>query len=238
MIEAALQQEIRARVRLYARQRGIRRVRAGALIGIFRGRAPKESIMQVARAAIVELATGGEVQDPAAPSVLRPQEIVRCEPKSMSLTRSGCARLWSSARGSAPQPWEGRAACVACRDGAINSGFTPSPVAGLAEAVARVCPRCLRSSSRIINGRLCVSCYNRHAEALRGRNARGGRPRLCDVLGHFQVIMATRSGEESVVVDNEITGAHEIIIARAALAQSELCFGWPACGPGDVAEAS
>ncbi len=44
------------------------------------------------------------------------------------------------------------------------------------------CARWTKYSARLINGRFCISCYNRNREALVGKNAKGSRPALCDRL--------------------------------------------------------
>jgi hypothetical protein len=41
-----------------------------------------------------------------------------------------------------------------------------------------ICPRCRRGGSRMIGGRLCVSCWNREREVKIGRNAKNTRPQL------------------------------------------------------------
>lgn len=158
-----------------------------------------------------------------------------CERQNMRLTVPGCSRLWLSAQDkeNVPRPWEGRAACVTCPIGAANSGVQISPVAEDVAILKRSCPRCLRQSERIIEGRLCISCYNRQAEADRGRNAKGSRPRLCARLRDLELSVIT--GDEIEIIHiGRITGAAEAIMRRARLAEAVTAFGWSAAGPGNL----
>lgn len=153
----------------------------------------------------------------------------------MRLTTAGCSRLWKSARDeeNEPKPWEGRFACVACPIGAANSGAQVSPVAASVAILQKICPRCLRQADRIINGKHCVSCYNRQAEAEKGRNAKGSRPRLCAQLREYEVAI-TRGDEIVIVHFARVTSAREIIVRFARHAEVVTAFGWSAAGPGNI----
>ena len=91
-------------------------------------------------------------------------ELVTCERRSMRLTAGGCARLFVSAADDPPGSWEGRAACVGCPFGAARAGRPTPPVH--APVGVRFCFRCERPAERVIQERVCVSCYNREREAL------------------------------------------------------------------------
>lgn len=119
-------------------------------------------------------------------------DMVDCAPQRMRLTRQGCARLWTSTQDPKrpPQPHEGRWECRHCPIGAANAGGVVAPAAAALESLALICPRCERATDRIINDWLCVSCYNRHREAMAGRNAKGGRPQLMDRLGTETLVIA------------------------------------------------
>ena len=94
-------------------------------------------------------------------------EVMRCERQAMTLTRTGCSRLYLSAAEKAPAAWEGRAKCVGCPIGAALAGKPPPSAAALAAPVgSRWCVRCQRNAERVIKDRLCLSCYNRQREAL------------------------------------------------------------------------
>ena len=91
-------------------------------------------------------------------------DMMRCDRQSMTLTKSGCARLWRSAQDKRPSEWEGRFVCLTCAVGAANAGGSISVTASETEALRTICPRCQRRTLRFIGGRICVSCYNRERE--------------------------------------------------------------------------
>ena len=237
MTSISLQEEIAARVRIQLRALGPKRFRTQSVVRVFQGRASDRALEDAVKVAMRELTARGEAQNTAAPALLRPHEMINCLPKKMNLTRAGCARLWTSARNARPNAWEGRAACVGCQAGAANAGYRASPVAGLVDLLSKTCPRCLKSASKLINGRFCVSCYNRDCEARRGRNARGGRPRLCSRLGRRSLVKSNASGVQVVSADLAV-GATELLLIHAAMARDELAFGWAPRGPGDEADLS
>ncbi len=80
---------------------------------------------------------------------------------------------------------------------------------------------------------MCVSCYNRDAEARRRKNAKGGLPHLCAILHTVDMVVQTAEAVEVFSVDLA-TGAGEIIVRRARCAEGALSFGWMAAGPGDI----
>ena len=164
-----------------------------------------------------------------------PLELFHCRRQNMRLTAGGCSRLWLSAqeKENEPQAWEGRSACVTCPIGATNSGRVVSPVAEEVATLKRVCPRCMRVAPRLINHRLCVSCYNRQAEADKGKNAKGTRPRLCDRLHEIDVTVVAGHGVH-IIHSARVTGATEVIVHIARRAKATTFFGWVAAGPGDA----
>lgn len=74
--------------------------------------------------------------------------------------------------------------CERCEIGALHlaekDGVPVSDVFVPAVSGKKICPRCLRPSSRMIGGVLCVSCYNRQREAMigvdRGRRVKRKKP--------------------------------------------------------------
>lgn len=159
-----------------------------------------------------------------------------CDRQKARMTVAGCARMFIAAHDPEhkPQPWEGRAACVACPIGAAHAGQPVNAMAEPVQLLATVCPRCLRQSDRIINGRHCISCYNRHAEALRGRNAKGSVPRLCAQLHDLEIAVSAAGDGIEIRLERHVTGAMEIIVAAARHAESPLSFSWAACGPANL----
>lgn len=144
-------------------------------------------------------------------------ELVECSRRKMRLTEPSCVRFWQSANPVAPPPWEGRASCHVCPQGAARAGVNLDPMADARRRLAPVCPRCANVSDRLINNRVCVSCYNRERELLIGRNAKGTVPRLAPPLGVITRVVAcgTLITQQSVL---NVTSAIEaaIIIAKTA----------------------
>jgi hypothetical protein len=150
--------------------------------------------------------------------------MMRCDRQNMTVTTSGCARLWKSALVDKPHPWEGRLKCVACPVGAAHAG-QPITVAVEAAATWRmICPRCFRPATRLIHGDKCISCYNRHCEALRGRNAKGNRPQLCDRL-HTQQIAVVEGGRVRSITQPMVTSPSEVMINAIKNCRSAMAFG-------------
>ena len=158
-----------------------------------------------------------------------------CERQRARLTVGACARLWLSANDAErkPHPWEGRHACITCPIGAANAGRPMSPVAAEVMALRTICPRCLCPSDRIIKDLLCISCYNRDAEARRRRNAKGGLPRLCAMLHSVNVVKQAAGALDIISVELALS-AGEVIVHQARHAESTLSFGWVAAGPGNI----
>lgn len=151
-------------------------------------------------------------------------ELMTCTRRSLRLLPAACGRLYISANGKdEPAPWEGRAACRGCAIGARNAG---RPVERLAEAAGelqRICTRCHAPAPRQIQGRWCVSCYNRHLEALKGVNAKGGRPQLLDRLHRVRV--AAMVDRRRVPAAGPVVDVLEAMIAAARKAKNGAAFG-------------
>lgn len=171
----------------------------------------------------------------AGKSVEAGPELFTCGRMSLRLTPAGCSRLWLSAqdKDNAPKSWEGRSACVTCPIGAANSGREISPVAADVAAIKGCCARCLRRTDRLIKGLHCVSCYNRQAEADKGRNRKGTKPRLCAQLHDAQMAVTVRVGIQ-IISAQKVIGVTEVILAAARHAEDVLHFGWSSAGPGDI----
>jgi len=171
---------------------------------------------------------------PGSPAAVEPWRMFQCVNANLRVTAAGCGRMWISARDDRPAVWEGRSVCVGCPEGAKNAGCAVSTVAKSVGVLHRTCGRCLRPASRIINERFCISCYNRHAEALRGKNARGSRPRLSDQLHSIKIAVFNAEGARMISAHDVISAA-DAMIAFARKAELATAFGWGDCGPGVAA---
>ncbi len=151
--------------------------------------------------------------------------LFRCPRQAMTLTAAGCARLWSSAQAKKPAPYEGRAHCFTCPIGARHAG---KPEAALFEPVQELkayCPRCRRVAGRLINGRWCISCYNRQREAEKGRNAKGGVPKLAHRVHAIRVAMVAADAAAIVRELPAVTSMAEAMLYLAQQAKGPVQFG-------------
>jgi hypothetical protein len=151
-----------------------------------------------------------------------------CEKTRMRLTAGGCAKLWLSTEERRPKAWEGRHACLACPIGAANAGRTVVVTALATEAWRMVCPRCRTPTDRLINHRFCVSCYNRHREAMIGRNGKGGLPWMLLTRLHAEVAAVFDGDSVQIVRETEVVDLEELIILQARNSTRPLAFGRPA----------
>ncbi len=152
--------------------------------------------------------------------------MMRCQRRSVTLTESGCAASWEAARKKRPEPWEGRWHCRSCALGAEKAGKPLPQTAVAADALSCLCPRCFRPASRLINGHLCVSCYNRDREVARGRNAKGGVPRLTAKLHNLTILVVEEGAVRRETLDR-VTGSQEAMIMLAKRARRPMAFGRP-----------
>jgi hypothetical protein len=100
--------------------------------------------------------------------------------------------MWLRARTLPKNSVETLAKCRGCSIGARHAG---QPVAeGLEEApdqarAAITCTRCGEGGTKIVDGRLCISCYNREREVIRGVNRRGNAPVRAKPLRPFAAVV-------------------------------------------------
>jgi hypothetical protein len=153
-------------------------------------------------------------------------DVFRCERRNVTLSPAGCARMWEAAKAKRPQPYEGIAACVACPVGARNAGQPQAVTTIACEDLRMVCPRCGCPAPRLINGRFCISCFNRHGEVLSGRNRKGNPPGLTGRL--MTARLAVQEGERARVLEMPlVTGLLEVMFHTAKSARGTLAFGTP-----------
>ena len=69
------------------------------------------------------------------------------------------------------------ARCIGCPLGAAHAGRDAYRRSAMIKW-STLCARCGCGNTRIVSGRICISCFNRGTEFLRGRNGRGNAPIL------------------------------------------------------------
>lgn len=101
------------------------------------------------------------------------KQFFRCDRLRATLSVDACAANW---RAGNDDNDERRMACRSCPIGAMHAGAQDASLSPLKGTL--ICSRCHRQSSRgwLIGKWLCVSCWNREREWVRGRNAKGNRP--------------------------------------------------------------
>ncbi len=153
--------------------------------------------------------------------------IFRCERQRATLTTTSCARMWRAAqeRAAPPQPWESLAHCHGCPIGARHAGRPDLILFAPATALRLICPRCTRQATRLIRGRLCISCYNRDLEARKGRNAKGSRLRLCAVLHAAELAVIEGNGAVRHVRQAPVVSLAEAMLMIARAAKAPVAFG-------------
>jgi hypothetical protein len=162
--------------------------------------------------------------------------MVPCPPMSARLTIAACNRMWRQAQDQRPAAWQTLSHCRACSLGAERAGadVTKQTVQAATDALRLVCSRCTSRAPRLIHGKHCISCYNRDAEVRRGRNGKGGRPRLTDVL-HVERVAVVVGGEPRVHVAPSVVAATEAVIGAAKAVRAPAFFGRPPAALPDAA---
>lgn len=92
-------------------------------------------------------------------------------PGGLRLSTSSCAISYQ--HGKVAESWETAHICQGCQIGARHAG---EQVPAVVEKPRYQCRSCGDTSYRLVCGLICVSCYNRMAEAIKSRNARGKTP--------------------------------------------------------------
>lgn len=114
-------------------------------------------------------------------------------PGALRLSSSSCSALWK--RGQKANGWESAFLCRGCLIGATHANATVriAPKQGM-------CCRCGATGLRLIDKRICISCYNRQRERIAGRDRRGKVPitapwvRLVAVSVHGDVVQRMAAG--------------------------------------------
>lgn len=107
--------------------------------------------------------------------------MIKCPriPGHLTLSVASCA---SQHRAAQTKEWAHRLPhCADCPIGAKNAGLEVAPPF----KARMVCVRCGCGASRMVLGRLCLSCYNREREWRVGRNAKGQAPKQFRALGRY-----------------------------------------------------
>lgn len=160
-----------------------------------------------------------------------------CDRLKASLSLGGCAKRWSEAKAPAPK---GRrrggeigddgasapdrfAACRGCPVGAQHAGEAHISYSTLFGA--SICPRCRKGTTRMIGGRVCVSCYNRQREMREGKNARGNAPTKLQAL-HSVVFLAVVGDRVRVIRADGVADMVEPVIQTLRTTPGKATFAF------------
>ena len=87
-----------------------------------------------------------------------------CNPLRATISPTSCADRWSKS--------ECGSSCHGCSVGAQHAGRPDAPT----PPTRMPCCRCGRTDQRLLAKTLCVSCFNRQRETIKGRNSKGDFP--------------------------------------------------------------
>jgi hypothetical protein len=97
----------------------------------------------------------------------------RCDSMRASIQVASCSSNWLSANAKGEPP-ERLFNCHRCPVGAMHAG-RPQTAVGAFKGT-HTCARCQRTDLRLIRAQICIGCYNREREYIKGANAKGKFP--------------------------------------------------------------
>jgi hypothetical protein len=143
-----------------------------------------------------------------------------CTRLHAGLSTSACADMWRAAN---ERRSERYTACQSCVVGAAHAGVSNASRSPIRNAL--VCARCARGATRLIHKHLCISCFNRERELMRGRNARGMIPTKLAPLAPRQICYLT-NGRVVIKRMERTTHSAELVIATLRDEIHAVAFGW------------
>ena len=135
------------------------------------------------------------------------ERFFNCERLSAMLRPAACAQRHRDALSSANGL---HSACRRCPIGVAHAENSSSKVP-VSMMPHTACARCGARSQRLVNKRLCVSCYNREREARVGRNARGKSP-ICFQPVHRRDVMLRAPDGSRVTFAYVVQNGHEPLV--------------------------
>ena len=121
-----------------------------------------------------------------------PEDLFTCPRHAggLRLMPKSCGAMWLRAAKHCADRSDPLHACVGCTIGAAHAGL---PTERQQNACDAICPRCLRSSTKIVKG-VCISCYNREREVRVGRDRRGHVPISARLPMPMTIMLITSAG--------------------------------------------
>lgn len=147
-------------------------------------------------------------------------EFFRCERMSASLSTIACASNWRQAHDAEA---ERLFKCRTCPVGAVHAGETAASLSPLRGAM--ICSRCHRGATKLVRGHLCVPCYNREGEIIKGKNAKGSAPVKLAPL-HRRSIRVLEGGEPRMFARPLTANIEELMVTALRDCRRQVIFTW------------
>ena len=142
----------------------------------------------------------------------------RCERLGATIQPDACATNWQRATSGG-----GMLRCRGCPIGPAHSGEDQANAHPLRGQM--VCARCERGATRLVQGWVCISCYNRGREWRMGRNAKGSYPsRMQPLVPH--VLAYTEAGEPRLLRMAWARSRQELMVGLLRDSAGLLTFGF------------
>lgn len=141
-----------------------------------------------------------------------------------TMSTTFCADLHRKSRTKAFILEHKRKECRFCPFGALHAGERETAL-GSRLYGALLCSRCERHANRLVDGRICVSCYNRERENITGLNAKGNPLKL--IRKYYQVpILLAKESEVQLRYMDRVMSMSEGVITVLLKDSDGVIFGW------------
>lgn len=155
----------------------------------------------------------------------------RCERMRATLATAACSAMWRRANDLNDGT---HAACRLCALGSVHAGEVAASMSPLKGTLT--CARCHRAGGRLIGKMLCVSCYNRQAEVIKGRNAKGTAPVKVGPL-ESRRIRYLHGGDVRSLVLRHTVDMDELIVSVLRDSRQRVAFAFNSAPPPAVRQA-
>jgi hypothetical protein len=152
----------------------------------------------------------------------------RCEKLAATLSVKSCADMWRKAN---HDNLERLSRCKTCPIGAGHAGETAasmSPYMG-----TTVCARCQTMATRLIGRHLCISCYNRQLEWIKGKNSKGSRPTKMKPLAR-RTVRYFADGAPIILTLDHTASTEEMVVAALRDSKKRVTFSFQGMPRGIV----
>jgi len=144
----------------------------------------------------------------------------RCDRLRAELSVRSCADMWRKAN---HDNLERLARCKTCPIGAGHAGETAASMSPFMGSL--VCARCQCTASRLIGKHLCISCYNRQLEYIKGKNAKGAPPSKMRPLAR-RTVRYFAAGEPVTMTLDHTASTTEMIVAALRDCKKRVTFAF------------